>query len=140
MVPIAPRMISAKMTANRLRRDRSPGNSALLVAEAVSDAAYREQVLGLLRIHLDLLPEMPDVDVDRPRVTVRRIAPHAREQHVAREHAPRRARERGEDLELDECRGDRVALAYDGALGRVDAQAADVDRLLVVGLRAHHAG
>ena len=53
---------------------------------------------------------------------------------------PGRARQRGEDLELDERRRDRVAVAHDGALGRVDAQAADLDRLLVVGLRVGHAG
>src|SRR3954449_107715 len=98
---MAPRMISAKMTASRLRRDRSPGNSAVLVAEAVSDAAHREEVLGLLRIRLDLLPEMPDVHVDRPRIAICGVAPDAGEQHVAGEHAARRARERGEDLEFD---------------------------------------
>src|SRR3954451_11734121 len=128
MVPIAPRMISAKMTASRLRRDRSPGTSALLVAEAVSDAAYREQVLGLLRIRLDLLPQMPDVHVDRARVAVRRVAPDAREQHVAGEDTARRARQRGEDLELDVGGRHDVAVARDGALARVDPQAADLDR------------
>src|SRR3954454_18979661 len=116
-------MISAKITARRLRRDRSPGTGLpLLVAEAVSDAAYREQVLRLLRIHLDLLAEVADVDVDRARVAVGGIAPDAGQQHVAGEHAARRAGERGEDLELDVGGRHRIPIARDRALARVDAQ------------------
>src|SRR4051794_30858343 len=94
-------MIRAKMTASRLRRDRSPGNSAFLVAEAVADAAHREEVLRLLRVRLDLLPQMPDVDVDRAWVAVGGVAPDARQQHVAGEHASGRPGQRREDLELD---------------------------------------
>src|SRR4051794_27330029 len=104
-------MISAKMTASRLRRDRSPGTSPVLVAEAVSDAAHREQVLRLLRIRLDLLPQVADVHVDGARVAVGGIAPDAREQHVAGEDAPGGARQRGEDLELDVGGGDDLAVA-----------------------------
>src|SRR4051812_3773565 len=111
-------MISAKMTASRLRRDRSPGNSTFLVAEAVSDAAHREQVLRLLRIGLDLLPQMADVDVDGARVAVGGVAPDAREQHVAGEHPAGRARQRGEDLELHVGGRDDLAVARDGALAR----------------------
>src|SRR4051794_3730097 len=163
-------MISAKMMASRLRRDRSPGTISgsvrgsdderaardgacrarrsashprtgplpVLVAEAVPDAAYREQVLRLLRIRLDLLPQMADVHVDGPRIAVRGVAPHAREQHVAREHPSRRARERGQDLELHVGRLHDVAVARHGALARVDAQTAHVHRALVVGVRARH--
>src|SRR4051794_13276535 len=132
-------MISAKMTASRLRRDFSPGNDLpLLVAEAVSDAAYREQVLGLLRIHLDLLPQVANVDVDGARIAVRRVAPHTCEQHVAREDTPRGTRQREEDLELDVRGRHDLALARGRALARVDAQALDVDRTFVVRVVSGH--
>src|SRR5215216_1100163 len=115
---MAPSTIRPNTTANRLRSDRRPSTKDLLlvVPEAVPDAAHREQVLGLLRVRLDLLPQVTDVDVDGPRIAIRRVAPYAREEHVAREHAARGARERGEDLELHERRGDRVAVAHHRAL------------------------
>ena len=52
---------------------------------------------------------------------------------------PGRAGQRGEDLELDVGGRHDVAVARHGALARVDAQAADLDRALVVGVGARHA-
>src|SRR3954453_4212390 len=98
MIASAPSTISPKISASRLRSDRIR-TGLLLVAEAISDAAHREDVLGLLRVGLELLAEVADVHVDGPRVAVRRVAPHARQEHVAREHAPGARGERVEDLE-----------------------------------------
>ena len=53
---------------------------------------------------------------------------------------PGRAGQRGEDLELDVGRRDDLAVARDGALAGIDPQAADLDRALVVGVRARHPG
>src|SRR5258708_4361634 len=53
------------------------GAPSVAVAEAVADAPYREQVLGLLGVQLDLLAQVADVHVDRARVAVRRVAPDA---------------------------------------------------------------
>src|SRR5262249_9120870 len=75
--------------------------SDLGVAEAITDAAHRKKVLRIFGIVLDLFAQMADVDVDRARVTVGRIAPDPCEQHVAREHATWGSCERREDLELD---------------------------------------
>src|SRR5438105_4456207 len=73
---------------------------ALGVAKSVADAAYGEQILGVFRILLDLLAQVPDVDVNRARVPVGGIAPDPRQQHVASEHPPRRPGQRRQDLEL----------------------------------------
>src|SRR4051812_44231928 len=92
------------------------------VAEAVADPADRDEVLGLLRIALELLAQVADVDVDRPRVAVRRVAPDAGEQHVAREDPTRAAGECHEDLELDVGDRDLPAAHGHGALAGVDAE------------------
>src|SRR4051795_11427236 len=101
MIPIAHSTIRPNISASRLRSDRIR-TRLVLVAEAIADAAHREDVLGLLGVDLELLAQVADVDVDRARVAVGRVPPHAREQHVAREHTARAGGERAEDLELDE--------------------------------------
>src|SRR5258705_14021379 len=77
----------------------SPGLPSV-VAESVAHPAHGEDVLRLLGVTLELLAQVPDVDVDRPRVAEGGVAPHALEQHVAREDPPGCARQRAEDLEL----------------------------------------
>src|SRR3954454_13905293 len=104
---------------------------AVGVAEAVADPAHGEEVLRLLGVALELLAQVADVDVDRPRVAVRAVAPDAGEEHVARPHPARVRRERGEDLELDVGRLDLLGAHAHAALGEVDAQLVDADRLLV---------
>ena len=89
-------------SARRLAIERSFGPPALRVAEAVADAAHGEEVLGVLRVALELLAQVADVHVDRARVAVGAVAPDAREQHVARQHAARAGGQREQDLELDE--------------------------------------
>ena len=109
--------------------DRS-WSSALRIAEAVAHAAHGEQVLGVLRVALELLAQVADVHVDRAGVAVGAVAPDAREEHVARPHAPGAGRQGDEDLELDVGRLHRRAAHLDGALGGVDAQLVDLERLL----------
>src|SRR4051812_16882672 len=86
--------------------ERGPGilvapGLASLVAEAVAHTTHGEDVLRFLGVALELLAQVADVDVDRAGVAVGGVAPHALQQHVAREHASRRARQGAQDLELD---------------------------------------
>src|SRR5262245_32878662 len=74
---------------------------AVCVAEAVADAAHGEQVLRVLRVGLELLAQVPDVDIDGAGVAVCRVAPDVFEQHFPGEHAARGARKGRQDLELD---------------------------------------
>src|SRR6201989_1435361 len=94
-------MIAKNSSARRLAIERSWLSSALRVAEPVADPAHGEQVLRVLRVALELLAQVADVDVDRARVAVGAVAPDAREQHVARPHAAGAGGEREQDLELD---------------------------------------
>src|SRR3954452_11694538 len=113
MIAIAHSTMRPKMSASRLRSDRIRIR-LLLVAEAVADAAHREDVLRLLGVRLELLAQVADVDVDGARVAIGRVAPYAREEHVAREHAPRPGGERAEDLELHERGRHHLAAQADG--------------------------
>src|SRR4051795_10183924 len=110
MIAIAHSTMRPKISASRLRSDRIRIR-LLLVAEAVADAAHGEDVVRLLGVRLELLAQVADVDVDRARVAEGRVPPYAREQHVAREHATGTLGERVQDLELDVCTGDRLAVA-----------------------------
>src|SRR3954451_15919114 len=106
---------------------RASATWSVLVAEAVADAAHREDVFGLLGVGLELLAQVADVDVDRARVAVGRGGPHAREQHVAREDASGALGKGAEDLELDERGRDDLAAEADRALGGIDAQLAHLE-------------
>ena len=80
----------AKMTARRLRRERSPGTAGYSSSrKRYPTPRTVNRYSGSFGVRLDLLPQVADVDVDRARVAVGGVAPHAREQHVAREHAAR---------------------------------------------------
>ncbi len=56
---------------------------------------------GVARLRLELLAQVPDVDVDRARVAVVGALPERLEQHPAAEDAARLRRERAQELELD---------------------------------------
>ena len=62
-------------------RTAPDGHSAL--PEAVADPPHGEDQLRLVRILLDLLPQVPDVDVDRPRLAIVGAATQALEQLAA---------------------------------------------------------
>ena len=99
-----------------------------LLDEAVADAAHGEEELGLLRVALELLAQVPDVDVDGARVAVLGVAPDVLEQRLAGEHPAGRAGERAEDLELDVGDPDLLAGQGDEAAVEVDRQVAVDDR------------
>src|SRR5215208_5537495 len=93
MNPTAAAVITKNRAARRLRtlpriKRRPPAPSFVLVSEAVADAAHGEQVLGRAGIALDFLAEVAYVNVDRPRVAIRRVPPHLLQKHLARLHAP----------------------------------------------------
>src|SRR6186997_2537146 len=113
----------------RLARSLSRSRRTPLLPEPVADPAHGEQVLRLLRVLLQLLAQVADVDVDGARVAVVGVAPDVLEQGLAGEDAPRRTRERAEDLELDV--GDFDLLGVEG-----DHAAVEVDRQLVARDRA----
>ena len=60
---------------------------------------------------LQLLAQVPDVDVDGARVAVLGVAPDVLEQGLAGEHAAGRAGEGAEDLELDVGDADLLLVA-----------------------------
>src|SRR3954451_1260937 len=139
MIAIAHSTMRPKMRSSRLRSDRIR-TRLLLVAEAVADAAHREDVLRLLGVRLELLAQVADVDVDGARVAIGRVAPHAREEHGAREHAARARGERAQDLELHERGRHGRAMQGHRALGGVDAQVAHLERAVAVVAGPRHPG
>src|SRR5205814_8081120 len=84
--------------------DRSlrPRRLISAVLEAVPDPPLGEDQLGLGGIALELLAQVTDVHVDRALVAVLGVAEHVLEQLDAREDAPVLARQRHQDLELEE--------------------------------------
>src|SRR5688500_9297597 len=134
--PTAATATAKTSSASRVRMSRraTRAPSVFGVAEAVPDAAHGEQVLGVLGVLLDLLAQVADVDVDRPRVAEGRVAPDPGQQHLAREDPAGVAGERLEDLELDVRRLDVLVADLDGALGEVHPQLADLERLVVAEL------
>src|SRR5207244_3261204 len=96
--------------------------TALAVPEAVADAAYRQDVLRLPRLGLQLLAQVPDVDVDRPWVAVVGALPERLQEHPPAEDAARACRERAEQLELDVRQRHRNASHLDGSAGHVDRE------------------
>src|SRR5699024_235092 len=68
---------------------------------AIADAADGHDDLGVLRVVLDLGAQPLDVHVDQAGVGAVAVAPHVAQQHVAREHLPRRAGEPREQGELE---------------------------------------
>src|SRR4029079_13283860 len=82
---------------------------------------------------------MPDVDVDGARIAVRGVAPDVLEQHLAREDPPRRAGERGEDLELDVREPDGLPRERHGAALEIDLELPGADRLAGRSLGRHAA-
>src|SRR4051794_34772970 len=107
MKPTAAAVMTKKSRASRLRTlprikgslppSPSCADSLVLVAEAVPDAAHREEVLGGARVPFELLAQVSDVDVDGAGISIRGVAPHLLEKHLAGLHAAGRAGQRGQD-------------------------------------------
>src|SRR4051794_9636348 len=92
------------------------------VAEAVADAAHGEDRVGPVRVRLDLLAQMPDVDVDRARVAEVGGPPQRLEQHAAAVDAARVRHQRPQQLELDVGELRPLAAHLDRAARHVDQQ------------------
>src|SRR5437870_7705887 len=70
------------------------------VHEAVAEPPHGDQMDGVVGIHLDLLAEPFDVDVERLRVAEVVGPPHLTDQIVACQEAPSAEQERLQELEL----------------------------------------
>src|SRR4051812_22844492 len=136
MNPTAAAVIAKKSSTSRFRTELREKNS--LIAEAIADATHREEVLRGARIPLELLPQMPDVDVDGARVPVRGVAPDVLQEDLPCQDATRGARERGEDLELHVGQPDRLIPHRDETPLEVDRHLAARDRLLGRGPPLEH--
>src|SRR4051812_18246100 len=145
MNPTAAAVITKNRAASRLRtlpRIKGPlawiPSSLVLVAEAVADAAHREQILRGSGVALELFAQVTNVNVDRARVAVRRVAPDLLQEHLARLHAPRRAGESGQDLELDVGELHALSPRRHYPPLEVDLQVAGADGLLAAGPGTDH--
>src|SRR6476661_2768966 len=134
------RIASLLRTLAPIKRPSVPGSLFVLVAEAIADAAHREQVLGGARVPLELLPKVANVDIDGARVPVGGVSPDLLEEHLARLDPARRTGKRGEDLELDVGEVGALAAHGDDAALEVDLETTRGDRLLTAGPAADHLG
>src|SRR5439155_6749665 len=103
------------------------------IAEAVADAAHGEDVFGLARVTLELLAQVTDVDVDRPRLAIVGASPERLEQHPPAVDAAGVRRQRPQELELDVRELHRLVPDLDGSAAQVDPQPVHRDRLLTFG-------
>src|SRR6266516_2386464 len=139
MTRAVPAAIATDMTVILLPRSVSLNRRIqVLLPELVADAAHREEELGLLRVALELLAQVADVDVDRARIAVLGVPPDVLEQRLAAEHAAGAVGEGAEDLELDVGQLHLIAAQGHHAAAEVDRQLAAVDRT-VRGQLADHA-
>src|SRR5919106_1377648 len=126
-------------TPLRARRRRSPPRRRQVVRgsrrepslrpEAISRAPNGQDQLGVAGITLDLLAQVPDVHVDRPRLSVVGAAAQALEQLAPREYDARARGEEREHLELDERQLDGLAADLDRAPREIDPELAPLDHL-----------
>src|SRR5436190_1654002 len=129
-----------KTRASLFLSDRSRNRPPLLLLEAIPHAAFGQDYVRVRGVGFELLPEVPDVHVDRALVTVLRVAEYVLQQLGTREDATGLACKREEDLELEERELDRVAVPVDRALDRVDPQSVVYERLIRGLLAPAHAG
>src|SRR5204863_5988013 len=99
------------------------------VAKAVADAANGEDVLRFGRVQLELLPQVPHVNVDRPRFAVVSRPPERLEEHATAVDPAWMARQRAEQLEFDVRQADGVVPDLDRAPAQVDPQSVGGDHL-----------
>src|SRR5215471_8169952 len=103
-----------------------PASSGAVDAEPVPRAAHGLQRVPAERL-VDLVPEMPDVDVDDVRPVLVREVPGVLEKVEAGEHLARPPHERLQQRELL-CRElDLVLTDPAAARGRVEAEVADLE-------------
>src|SRR5918995_3101687 len=107
-----------------------------LLGELVPDAPDRQHELGLLRVALDLLAQVRDVDVARPHVTLELALPQLLHDLLAAEHLTGPAGEQPQYLELRAREIDRLAAHRHEVTGEVDSYRPRLDRRRLAGRRA----
>src|SRR5262249_38051294 len=117
------RLARLRLARSRLARARARS----LARQHVARAAHRLDVAGLLGVVLELLAQLGHVDVDRAVERVEVLALERVVELLARQHAPRRPRQRGQELELGVGEGRAPSLDGDLARAEVDLQAAGAE-------------
>src|SRR6185312_3443276 len=118
------------------RRGMSAAAERPSTDELVAEPAHREEMLGLVRVPLDLLPNPLHVDVEGLRVADVVVPPDPLDQELACEQSSRRPQERLQQLELLRREGHRGAT--DEHLVAVDVhldRSADENAVWTSGLR-----
>src|SRR5262245_60118147 len=110
-----PRSRSAQSRSSSGCRRGASSHGYGAVPEPVAGSADGEDELGIARVALDLLAQMADVDVDRPRLAVVGAPADPLEQLPSREDDARLGSEQREELELDERQLDRRSAYLDRA-------------------------
>src|SRR5579884_2703936 len=105
-------------------------------SQAIAGAPHGQDVARLLRLRLELFPQMADVDVDRAGIAVCAVAPDRAEQLLAVQQPARVAHQRVEQLELGERQAHRAALDLHLALGSIERDRADRQQLIAERARA----
>src|ERR671919_89049 len=100
------------------------------LAEAVAAPGDGEDQRRLLRLDLELLPQVADVDVDRARVAVGAVAPDRAQQLLAIERVAGTAHQPREQLVLAERQLDRAPVDADPALLLVERHRPDLEAAL----------
>src|SRR5581483_6484127 len=103
-----------------------------LLAEHVAPAAHRDDVAGVVGVHLDLLAQPADVHADRLMLALEVVAPDLFEQHLPRHDAAAILHEHVEQPELLR-RELHLTAAHDDPLPRrIDRDLARGDRLVAL--------
>src|SRR5579884_765234 len=101
----------------------------ILSAELVADAPHGQEHLGPSWVSLDLLAKPSNVNIDRPVVHERILAPDSVEQGLSVEDEAPMAGEGGEQIELLARKVDPVAVAAHLAPDSIDGQVVDHERV-----------
>ncbi len=103
-------------------------NARSVLGEAIADPPHREDQLGVLRIALDLLAQVGDVDVAGPDVSAELGLPELLHDLLAREDLARVLGEQPQHLELRAGQVDRLPSDGDQVACQVDRHRAGLDR------------
>src|SRR4030095_14012656 len=102
---------------------------ALRLAQDVADAEHRLDVIGVVGVLLQLLPEAMDVDLDQVLVARPGEAPDVLHDGAIGEDAALIEHEVVEDLELEGGEADLLLVALEAAGAQVEGQGAGVELL-----------
>src|SRR5690242_2023137 len=124
--------IFSRFLKNRLNTSASPATN-----ETIADANHRFNAIAAL---VELLPQTPDVHVERAGVAIITIAPHAIQQLLPRHDSVRTAREHRQKRELLVREFDLCTVTDNANIVEVDGQTIVFVRLAHRLVRAAHHG